>query len=464
MKYSEIIKNLPNILKIPNAREKIRDLNHALNNKIVVLDDDPTGCQTVHDISLLLSFEEPLLKETLTYEDIFYILTNSRAYSERKAISINKETIQKILKYIDKKYLRVISRSDSTLRGHFFGEVKTLIDILGPFDGIIVAPYFLEGKRVTVFNTHYIIKDDELIEVNKTEFSKDPVFGYKYSYLPSWIEEKSKGFWKSKDVLSISIEDIRIGGPKKIKELLLKVNNKPIVINSLCDEDLEVFVLGLIEAEKEGKRFLYRTAASFVKIRGGIEEKDLILPEKKEKGLIIVGSYVRMTTLQLMNLLKNSNIEEIEIKIKDIMNNSKDYLKRIIIKTDETLKSGRSVVIYTEREYFKDDKLSYFRIGQRISDFLSNLVKNIKERPDFIISKGGITSHILAQKGLGVKKVKVLGQIFPGIPIWELGEESKYPRIPYVVFPGNVGDENTLLKIYEKFIKKEDDKNGGIEL
>ncbi|MCX7845970.1 MAG: hypothetical protein N2312_05070 [Dictyoglomaceae bacterium] len=453
MRYSEIRKNLPNILKIPNARKKIRDINHVLNNKIVVLDDDPTGCQTVHDIQLLLTFEEDLLEETLSKENIFYILTNSRAYSEKKAISLNKEIAQKLLKYGDLKYLKVISRSDSTLRGHFFGEVKTLMNFIGPYDGIIFVPYFGEGKRVTVFDTHYIIRNDELIEVNKTEFSQDPAFGYKNSHLPSWIEEKSKGLWKKEDVLSISIEDIRLGGPERIKKILLKVEGgKPIVINSLCDEDLEVFVLGLIEAEKEGKRFLYRTAASFVKIRGGIEEKDLILPEKGEIGLIIVGSYVKMTTMQLIKLLNHPNIEKFEVKIKDIINNSKKSLNSIIIKTDEVLRRGKSLVIYTEREYFKDKKFNDLKMGQKISNFLSNLVKNIRERPDFLIAKGGITSHVLAQKGLGVKKVKVLGQIFPGIPIWKLGKESKYPGLHYVVFPGNVGDENTLLEIFKKFI------------
>lgn len=453
MKYSEIAKNLPKILKIPNARKKIRDMNYFLNNKIVILDDDPTGCQTVHDLPLLLTFEESFLKDVLIRENLFYILTNSRAYSERKTVSINKDIAQKILKYIDQKYLKVISRSDSTLRGHFLAEVKTLMKFLGSYDGIIFVPYFGEGKRVTLFGTHYIIKNDKLIEVNKTEFSQDPVFGYKNSYLPSWVEEKSKGFWKKEDIFSISIEDIRGGGSNRIKELLFKINSgKLVVVDSLCDEDLEVFVLGLIEAEKEGKRFLYRTAASFVKIRGGIEEKDLILPRKGEKGLIIVGSYVKMTTLQLNELLKNlNNIEKIEIKIKDVINNSEEYLKKNVIKIDETLRRKRSMVIYTEREYFYDDKITHFRIGQRISNFLGSLVKNIKERPDFIIAKGGITSHVLAQKGLGVKKVKVLGQIFPGIPIWELEGESKYPKLPYVVFPGNVGDENTLLEIYKKF-------------
>lgn len=450
MKYSELINVLPEVLKIPDARKKIRENNSS--SKIIVLDDDSTGCQTVHDVSILLDWKNSsLIKETLFSEDIFYILTNSRAYSERKAILINREISKKLRESFNPRKLKIISRSDSTLRGHFYGEVKTLMEILGPFDGIIVAPYFKEGKRFTVFDTHYILDDDQLVEVNKTEFSKDPIFGYKNAHLPSWIEEKSKGFWKAKDVVSISLEDIRIGGPEKVKEILLGVNEgKPVIVNALCDEDLEVFVLGVIEAEKSGKRFLYRTAASFVKIRAGIEDKGLISPSKKKRGLIIVGSFVKMTTMQLLSLLDRSKVDRIEVKISNILNNYRQYLKEIVEEIDSKLKKN-SVVVYTEREYFKDNSESELKVGEKISNFLSDIVKNIKVAPEFIISKGGITSHVIAERGLKAKKVRVLGQIEPGIPLWELGKESNYPGLMYVVFPGNVGGKDTLLEIYRKF-------------
>lgn len=449
MEYSKIIEKLPDVLKIPSARKKIREGNPF--SKIIVLDDDSTGCQTVHNITILLDWEESILSETISKEDIFYILTNSRAYSERKAISINREIATKLLKLVNSDRLKLISRSDSTLRGHFYGEVKTLMRILGPFDGIIVAPYFKEGKRVTIFDTHYILEDDQLIDVNRTEFSKDPVFGYKNAHLPSWIEEKSKGLWKSKDSVSVSIEDIRIGGPERVKNILSEVKDgKPIIVNSICDEDLEVFILGLIEAEKTGKKFLYRTAASFVKVYAGIEDKELIPPPKMGRGLIVVGSYVKTTTMQLLKLLNDSDIDRVEVDISMVLNSYRSYLKELIKEVNKKLK-GNSVVLYTEREYFVANKEDGLKVGQKISNFLSDLLKNINEKPEFIISKGGITSHILAERGLNAKKVKVIGQISPGVPLWELGEESKYPGLLYVVFPGNVGSEETLLEVYRKF-------------
>lgn len=48
---------------------------------LVVLDDDPTGTQTVHDITVLTTFEkEVLLDQFKTKESGFFILTNTRAY------------------------------------------------------------------------------------------------------------------------------------------------------------------------------------------------------------------------------------------------------------------------------------------------------------------------------------------------------------------------------------------------
>jgi uncharacterized protein YgbK (DUF1537 family) len=452
MDYYEIIKKLPEPLKIPDIRETIKKENKALNNKIIVIDDDATGCQTVHDIFILLDWDIVLLKDTISQNDIFYILTNSRAYSAKKAKLINKDIAENLRSITDVQKLRIISRSDSTLRGHFFPEVETLIKTLGPFDGIIFSPFFYEGGRITINGTHFIINKNELIEVNKTEFSKDPIFKYKHSYLPLWIEEKSKGFWKKEDIILIDINTIRKEGPEKIKKILLDVREKkPVVVDAICYEDLEAFVLGLIEAEKEGKRFLYRTSASFVKIRAGIEDKELIIPEKKNKGLIVVGSYISKTTLQLSKLLEYAkNIVQIELKIKDIIDDSKFHLRKITKDVNNYLSQNKTVVIFTEREYFSKQGISDLKIGEKISKFLGDIIKSLKEFPDFIIAKGGITSFILAKQGLQAEKVKVIGQIYPGIPVWNIENNSKFLDLLYVVFPGNVGDENTLLEIYKK--------------
>ena len=48
-----------------------------------------------------------------------------------------------------------------------------------------------------------------------------------------------------------------------------------------------------------------------------------------------------------------------------------------------------------------------------------------------------------------MKKANVLGQICPGIPVWQTDATSKFPQIPYVIFPGNTGGEQTLREAVE---------------
>ena len=71
-------------------------------------------------------------------------------------------------------------------------------------------------------------------------------------------------------------------------------------------------------------------------------------------------------------------------------------------------------------------------------------------KPAYIIAKGGITSSDVGTKALKVKKALVMGQIQKGIPVWLTGEESKFPGMPYIIFPGNVGDKDTLRLIVEE--------------
>lgn len=455
IEMGQVEKSLPPVLKTPSARQEIRRLNQGMSVKIVVLDDDPTGCQTVHNITVLTNWEPQILQEALCQSDLFFVLTNSRAFPEREAVAMNRQIVERLLEFADRKTLRIVSRSDSTLRGHFAGETGLLLDLLGPFDGVLIVPYFKAGGRLTLNNTHYVLQEEELVEAHNTEYARDPVFGFKSSYLPAWVEEKSRGFWRKEDVAAISLDDIRLGGPDRVCQKLKTVTNaQPVIINALCDEDLEVAVRGLCQAEAQGKRFLYRTAASFVKIRMGMQDAPLYTPPRSQaKGLVIVGSYVEKTTEQVNYLTRRANIHELAVRISQVMSDTRStYLTGLAKAADNMLAKGKSVVAYTDREYaLSGDDEAQLGTAKRISNFLCDVVAEIRNAPDYIIAKGGITSYDVAKKGLGVKRALVLGQILPGVPIWQLGDESKYPGLLYVVFPGNVGSEKSLHEAYTKF-------------
>ncbi len=448
----ELLKSIPQVLKVADARRQIRQANSQHRTRIVVLDDDPTGCQTVHDISVLTIWTEEILRQALE-EDCFYILSNSRACTEQQAMQINRDIGKSLAHLVEKNKLKVVSRSDSTLRGHFPAETDVLSETLGPFDGIIITPYFKAGGRLTVNDTHYVLQGDMLTPADQTEFAKDPVFGFSTAHLPSWIEEKSQGRWKQGDVLCVSLSDIRTGGPERVCEKLMKAERgRPIVFNALCDEDMEVAVLGLCKAEANGKHFLYRTAASFVKIRAGIDDWPLYRPaEPKGPGIVLVGSFVQKSTDQLNYLLEHAEIRSLQIEIaKVLVDDDKSYFNGCVKQIDDTLAAKENMVIYTERNYaLKGSGDQRLEAGKRISDFLSDLMVAIRTEPEFIIAKGGITSHEVARRGLGVKKAMVLGQILPGVPIWRLGSEARFPEIPYVVFPGNVGGVEAVFEAFK---------------
>ena len=344
----------------------------------------------------------------------------------------------------------IISRSDSTLRGHYPLETQTLRETLEAcgkkIDGEILMPFFKEGGRFTVGNVHYVLEGDYLIPAAETEFANDKTFGYKNSNLAAYVEEKTRGEFKKENVTCISLDELRGGDVKKISARLENVSGfNKVIVNAVDYVDVEIFSLALFMTNKN---FLFRTAAAFTKIIGGIEDKkfltraELIDENNPNGGLIIVGSHVKKTTAQLDELKKISSISFIEFDI--------SAANKILRQAEENISRGQTTAIYTSRkvlDYGSAEK--NLAASVKISDALTGIVKNINVRPKFLIVKGGITSSDVGTKGLGVKKALVLGQVAAGIPVWKTGAESKFPGMSYIIFPGNVGNVDTLRKIVE---------------
>lgn len=109
---------------------------------------------------------------------------------------------------------------------------------------------------------------------------------------------------------------------------------------------------------------------------------------------------------------------------------------------EAALRENKVAVLMTRRERFDlntGDPEDELRVAAKISDALVEIVRRQSISPAFVIAKGGITSSDIGVKGLQVRCAEVLGQIRPGVPVWKTGENSRFPGIPYVVFPGNVG-------------------------
>jgi len=430
---------------------------------VVVIDDDPTGTQTVHDVPVLTTWDEAELESELqSGAPVVYLISNSRALPQGEAVALAREIGANLRRAAAAagRDLEVISRSDSTLRGHFPAETDALAEALGlrP-DAVVIAPYFREGGRYTLDGVHYVQQGQLLVPAAQTEFALDSAFGYRHSDLRCWAEEKSDGRWKADAVVTLPLPTIRLGGPQGVLPLVLEASDgQPLIVNAADDRDLEVVVAALAQARDRGKRFLYRTAASFAKVRGGITDRSLLgphdfaLPTNAGGGLVVVGSYVARSSRQLARLLAQPGWVPVEVEVAALVDSARRgaALATAAEALSAALTNGRDAVLYTSREHLAGGSPGEsLAIGGAVSDALVALVAGLPLRPRYLIAKGGITSSDLATRALGVRRAVVMGQIAPGVPVWRLSADSHWPDLPYVVFPGNVGDDETLAEVAE---------------
>jgi len=328
-------------------------------------------------------------------------------------------------------------------------------------DAEIIAPFFLEGGRLTIDDVHYVKDGNELIPAAQTEFARDAVFGYSHSNMKQWVEEKTKGQYPASEVLSISLSSLRNLDIEGIVKTLCSVRNfDKIIVNASNYEDLKVFVVALAQALAQGHRFIFRTAAGLVQMLGGIKKKPLLTaaqlyPAGKvpAPGLVVIGSYVHKTTRQFEQLNELENLDFIEFNVMSAVSNAQLNAEvcRVIEAVEAAFSQGRDACVFTSRSYHKvdSDDTSVLDFSNRVSAGLVSVVGELKDRPGFLIAKGGITSSDIGVKGLGVCRAMVMGQIQPGVPVWELGKESRFPGLPYIIFPGNVGQDDTLKRVVE---------------
>lgn len=444
-----------------------------LKRKIIVLDDDPTGIQTVHGVSVYTDWTKESIRSGFQEKNsMFFILTNSRGLTEPETILIHNEIAENIaiVAKETKKEFILISRGDSTLRGHYPIETMTLKDTIEKyselnFEGEVIVPFFKEGGRFTMDNVHYVKYGSELIPSGSTEFAKDKTFGYKSSHLGEWCEEKTSGKYDAENSIYITIEDLRNLQYEKIIESLSSVQNfNKIIVNAVDYIDIKIFTICIISAILSGKEFLFRSAAALPKIIGGISDvpllkkDDVILNKDAKGGVILVGSHVEKTTEQLKYLRDNTiGIEFIEFDVNRIFvkDGLEEEVNRITAMVESSINNGKTVTVYTSRKLLAintEDKNKILEASVNISNSLVQIISKLSTAPKFIIAKGGITSSDVGTKALKVKKAKVMGQIEPGIPVWMTGNESKFPGLPYIIFPGNVGEKNTLNTIVNKLI------------
>jgi uncharacterized protein YgbK (DUF1537 family) len=431
--------------------------------KIIVLDDDPTGSQTVHSCLLLMNWELETLKLGLQDDNpIFFILTNTRAMSPAKAVKTTEEVCRNLqialaAEQIDN--FLIVSRSDSTLRGHYPLETDVIERELGEFDAHFLTPAFFEGGRVTIDSVHYLIIDGVKTSVADTEFAKDSVFAYHHSYLPDYVAEKTQGRILASEVARFLLKDIRNGSIKK--QLQEFTNNRCVVVDGETQVDFDLLAEALLEAAATGKRFLFRSAASLLTSLAQLG-KPPVAPEDMGRykpndspGAIIVGSHVRKTTEQLTNLLAEPEITGIEVdlsRLRDFPENESTISSEILNEVNIAFARGQTPVVYTSRQELTFSNIQQrLDFGVRVSSLLMSVVRGLPARIGFLIGKGGITSNDILSSGLGLTSARILGQIVPGCSVVSTpANHPRFPNLPVVLFPGNVGNATSLVEAWHR--------------
>jgi uncharacterized protein YgbK (DUF1537 family) len=440
--------------------------------KIIVLDDDPTGSQTVHSCLLLMRWDVDTLRLGLrdTYggklrAPIIFVLTNTRSLTPEDATKVTREVCQNLKVAIAAENIQdflVVSRSDSTLRGHYPVETDAIASELGSFDAHFLVPAFFEGGRITRDSIHYLIIDGTPTPVHETEFALDSVFGYHHSYLPDYVEEKTQGKITANQVERFLLDDIRNGS---LERLLKLTNNQCCVVDAENQADLNHFAQDILAAASQGKHFLFRSAASILTALANLPPQPISAENMAEyvrdgkPGAVIVGSHVKKTTQQLEKLLAAAGTEGIEVDVTELLGagseQSATLLSKVIKSIHEVHSAGNTPVIYTSRQEinFKDIK-TRLDFGIQVSNLLMDIVRGLPSDIGFLISKGGITSNDVLSNGLALTSARLLGQILAGCSmVITSPEHPQFPNLPVVLFPGNVGDASALATVYQRLAK-----------
>ena len=431
--------------------------------KIIVLDDDPTGSQTVHGCLLLTRWDKDTLREALMdASPLFFVLTNTRGMAAKQAAEITREVcknLQLALAELEKSGNHVnpilVSRSDSTLRGHYPVETDVIAEELGPFDAHFLVPAFFEGGRSTRDSVHYLKVNGKDTPVHETEFARDSVFAYHHSYLPDYVEEKTAGRIKAGQVERFVLKDVRGDSLQRLLDLQA---NACCVVDAETQGDLNHFAEQLRTAASRGKRFLFRSAASLLTALARLPVQPVAAQAMAKyvrggkPGAVIVGSHVKKTTLQLEQLLKMPGVESIEVDVERLPAKRAALLSEINQKCEQAHKAGKTPVVFTSRlEKSFSDQATRLAFGDMVSAFLMDVVRNLPGTLGFLISKGGITSNDVLSSGLALRTSRVVGQILPGCSVVCCPpDHPRFPNLPVIIFPGNVGDDQAVATVYAR--------------
>jgi len=445
----------------------------ALPLKLIVLDDDPTGSQTVHSCPLLLRWDAETLRRGLAHASpLLFVLANTRALDPEAARQRVHEICQALKPLLAElvgagpwQRWMVICRGDSTLRGHFPLEAEVVAEELGPFHAGLLAPAFLPGGRTTVDGVHLLHGEP----VHRSAFARDGLFGYGTSHLPAWVEQKTGGRLAATVVQQITLAelDAAAAGPAlaRLVDRLRRLEGQPwLAVDAQQPPQLEALGQAVAQLSGEGLRFLAQSAASLINglvplppqplDAAGLARLRRRGPQGRHlPGLVLVGSHVPLADQQLERLLQDPACVPIELPVAKLAwvwagsmplellaSLEQAWLRQL----REACSTGQTPVLFTSRgEHQCGSAAERRRLGLELAALMARLVAAVAPQLGYLISKGGITTHTLLADGLQSDQVELQGQLLPGLSLVLAAD------LPVITFPGNLGEAHSLHQVWE---------------
>ena len=416
------------------------------DRRLVVLDDDPTGVQTLAGVRVLLRWDADRVHDALQGRRAVHVITNARALPAEEAFDVTAEAARSALAGAPDAL--VILRGDSTLRGHLREEVLALAEAVSPgrLPPLLLVPALPSAGRVTIGGVHLLERDGLRVPLHETEYATDGVFAYTNARLLAWAEERTAGLFRAQEGRELHLDELRAGGPALVAAALreLEQAGQPAALVPDVENlsDLELIARGYGLAVEEGVTALVRCAPAFAGALSGAGAEGFVSPPQTKAVLLVCGSYVPKATDQLHALLNVYPGSLVEVDVQALV--SRDPAEEIAgaaSAASALLRAGPLAVLATPRR--RPAGTETLAAGERISSGLALAAGSVSPRPTCIVAKGGVTSCVTLRDGFGATDADVVGPLLPGVSHWRTGD------LDYVVVPGNVGDDRLLADVVE---------------
>lgn len=410
--------------------------------KTIVLDDDPTGTQSASDVTVLFDATADTITDALRTAQSVYIQTNSRAIDEGAArnlvAAIHRDGIEAGHRLGTD--IRFVLRGDSTLRGHVFAETE---EFLTPESIILFVPSFPDGGRTTLEGTHYVNVGGKNVPAHESEYADDPVFPFNTSVLVDYVQEKS-----GRLATAVALDGVRSIAPL-VQAIKSATPGSVILPDAVTDEDIRCIAAAVEQAIGQGASVVVRCASPLAAMLAGVASQGLlqlpVLPAP-EPTLLICGSHTAGASGQIATLEATCG-KPLLIDTETALNAPEVAGQQAAASLRGRLNERGLAIVASSRDRSAEHNTLHH--GKQVMTALTSAVSALRSEVRVVIAKGGITSAEVARTGLAASQAYVMGQILPGVSLWRIDVDGA--QLLYVVVPGNVGDDNTLLKVIQAF-------------